>query len=213
MSRFGRLAKRSLGRLLWVETYRCLRLSWEQARVAAAEPLLPVDVRRLERAELARYASVAEYEISARFLAGIAARDDLCFGAFADGKLVSYRFFAFQPTAIDAHLQFHFTPRWIYAYKAFTLPGWRGKQLHRQLFLRSVPHLARWVQGLREPLGFVTLVLRDNLSSTAALERLGFSPWESFSVLRLLGHPRLVSPASDEAASFHIELMRDGPPA
>ncbi len=208
-ARVRRLARRSVGRLLWVETYRCLKLPWKQAQAAGAAgagEAMPVEVRPLERSDLERYGKEAEYEISPRFLEGIAARDDVCFGAFAGGKLVSYRFFALRATAIDAHLRFRFPLRWIYAYKAFTHPAWRGKRLHRLLFLRSLPEVCRWLQGLREPLGFVTLVLSDNAPSSSALVRLGFSPFESFSVLRIGSRPRLVSPSEDEARGFYIEL-------
>jgi len=178
-----RLAKRSFGRWIWLETYRCLRLPWKQAQAAgttAAESAVPVEVRRLERSDLQRYSNETEYEISPQFLDGIASRDDLCCGAFVGGKLVSYRFFAVRPTAIDSYLRFHFPLRWIYAYKAFTHPSWRGRRLHRQLFLRSLPEVGRWLHGLHEPLGFVTLVVTDNIPSSSALARLGFSPFESF---------------------------------
>ena len=197
-----RLAKRLLAPLLWRETYRCLRMPWPEAPTPAAAST-PVEVRVLDRSDLARYSRDARYEISARFLDGIAARDDLCVAAFSGQELVSYRFFAAQPTDIDAHLRFHFPPGWIYAYKAFTHPAWRGRRLHREVFLRSLPEVSRW---LREPLGFVTLVLSDNESSAKALARVGFEPFTSFSVLRLLSRPRRVS-AEHEGMEFRISLQ------
>jgi len=208
-ARVRRLAKRALGRFVWRETYRCLRLPWNQAQRAAAvvdEPAVPVEVRQLERSDLQRYVTESEYGISPQFLDGIAAREDLCFGAFVGGKLVSYRFFAVRPTAIDSYLRFHFPRRWIYAYKAFTHPSWRGRHLHRQLFLRSLPEVGRWLHGLHEPHGFVTLVLSDNIPSSSALTRLGFSPFKSFAVLRILSRPRLIRPLEGEGTDFHIEL-------
>lgn len=207
---FGRrLAKRALGRWVWLETYRCLRLPWQEAQAAAeaaAESAVPVEVRQLERSDLQRYGSQIEYEISPRFLDAIASRDDLCCGAFVGGQLVSYRFFAARPTAIDSYLRFRFPQRWVYAYKAFTHPSWRGRRLHRQLFLGSLREVGRWLHGLREPLGFVTLVVSDNVASSSALERLGFAQFKSFSVLRIRSRPRLVSPPEDEGADFCIEL-------
>jgi hypothetical protein len=152
----------------------------------------------LDRPDLARYSREALYEISPRFLEGIAGREDLCVAAFSGQDLVSYRFFALQPTDVDAHLRFHFPPGWIYAYKAFTHPAWRGRRLHREVFLRSLPAVSRWARGLRAPLGFVTLVLSDNDSSARALARVGFSPFTSFSVLRILSRPRVVSASAEE---------------
>ena len=204
-----RAAKRLLGPLLWRETYRCLTLPWDQARALPAQasgPAREVDVRLLEREELRRYSREGAYEISAAFVDGLAGRDDLCFGAFAAGRLAAYRFFALRPTAIDAHLRFHFPPRWIYAYKAFTLPAWRGHRLHRELFVRSLPELGRWLGGLEPPLGFVTLVMSDNPSSAAALGRLGFAPVASFPVLRVRRRPRVIAPPPAEPEGFRIEV-------
>jgi len=202
-----RAAKRLLGPLLWRETYRCLTLPWKQAQAAAASagPAVAVEVRQLPRAELRQYSRDPGYEISQRFLEGVAERDDLCFGAFVEGNLASYRFFAREPTAIDAHLRFHFPMHWIYAYKAFTHPLWRGKRLHRELFLRSVPQLRQWRKDSLEPHGVVTLVMSDNPASATALGRVGFSPCDSFSVIRIGSRPRWVSPPTDAAKGFYIE--------
>ena len=202
-----RAAKRFLGPLFWKETYRCLRLPWKEAEAAlaaAGSAPGPAEVRVLDRAELRRYAAEPRYEISGAFLNGIAARDDLCFGAFVRGELAAYRFFALRPTAIDAHLEFRFPARWIYAYKAFTLQAWRGKRLHRELFVGSLPEVRRWLAGLQEPLGFVTLVMADNPASAAALSRLGFRPFDSFAVVRLRARPRLIMPSADDARGFAI---------
>jgi hypothetical protein len=181
-----------------------MRLPWPDPAEAAASA--PFEVRVLDRSDLARYSRETLYEISARFLEGIAARDDLCVAAFSGSQLVSYRFFALQATDIDAHLRFQFPPGWIYAYKAFTHPAWRGRRLHREVFLRSLPQVSRWLPGPRAPLGFVTLVLSDNAASAKALARVGFEPFTSFAVLRVLSRPRLVEPA-DEGMEFRITLQ------
>lgn len=204
-----RAAKRLLGPLIWRETYRCLALPWDRAGALAAQTkgaAPELQVRLLEREDLRRTSRDSAYEISAAFLDGIAGRDDLCFGAFVDGRLAAYRFFALQPTAIDAHLRFHFPPRWIYAYKAYTLPAWRGKRVHRELFVRSLPELGRRLGGLEAPLGFVTLVMSDNRSSATALGRLGFGLVDSFSVLRVRTRPRVVTPSRAQPDGFRIEV-------
>lgn len=202
-----RLAKRALGGWIWRDTYRCLRLPWRQAASPGAPAGEGIELRALERSELERYGAQAAYELSPRFLAGQAARDDLCFGAFAGGRLASYCFFALQPTDIDASLRFRFAARWIYVYKAFTHPAWRGRRLQQQVFRGAQPAVRRWLQG-REPChGFVTLVAADNLASLNAFARLGFGQAESFRVLRIRSRARLVSPRADERAPFGVELI------
>jgi hypothetical protein len=71
------------------------------------------------------------------------------------------------------------------------------------LFLGSLPEVEQWKPA---PLGFVTLVMSDNESSAKALARVGFEPFASFSVLRVLSRPRLVEPA-DDAMEFRITLQ------
>ena len=61
-------------------------------------------------------------------------------------------------------------------------------------------------EPLREPLGFVTLVLSDNASSAKALGRVGFEPFTSFSVWRVLSLPRRVS-SEHQAMDFRITLQ------
>jgi hypothetical protein len=209
MRNIGAAARSLARRWLWVETYRCLRLPWRQAQIAAAavaEPSVPVEVRQLPRSELEGYSNAAEYDFSRRFLHGIASRDDVCFGAFAGDKLVSYCFFAVMPTDIDAYLRFHFPQRWIYVYKVFTHPAWRGRRLQQQVFLRALPGMSGWLSGLRQPAGFVTLAITDNVPSLSAFARLGFTPFESFRVLRVRSRPRLLSPSEDEPTDFYVEL-------
>lgn len=209
MSFARRLAKRSIGQWIWLETYCCLRLPWKQAQMAASAlgpPGGEIGFRLLERSELHMYGKEGGYDFSAQFLGGLASRDDLCFGAFAGGKLVGYCFFALRPTAIDSYLRFHFAERWIYVYKAFTHPAWRGKRLQQELFLRAMPSVGDWLRGLRDPLGFVTLVVADNKPSLRAFARLGFAPFESFPVFRIRSRPRLLLADEDERGAFCIHM-------
>jgi hypothetical protein len=202
-----RLAKRVLARWVWLETYRCLRLPWDEAQ-AAADDAAPqaLEFRPVERSELLGYGARGEHDFSPPFLQGLASRDDLCYGAFASGQLVAYCFFAVMPTAIDAQLRFHFPERWIYVYKAFTHPSWRGRRLQPRLFVRALPQVGQWAKGMREPLGFVTLVAGDNTPSLSAFARIGFVRFETFPVLRLRSRPRVLrSAAGDDAKAFYIE--------
>jgi hypothetical protein len=62
----------------------------------------------------------------------------------------------------------------------------------------------RWLHGLRQPLGFVTLVVTDNAASMSAFARLGFKSFESFAVLRIRSRPRLISPP-EERTELYVE--------
>jgi len=136
----------------------------------------------VERSELARLSAAGFSGISQKFLGGIERTPDVCFGAFAGEALVSYVFFApASPIPIDARLQFAFPADWIYVYKAFTEPAWRGKRLLHQVLTHAMTRLG--------PHRFVTLVVAGNQASRKAFERCGFRPAQRFPVWRVLSRP------------------------
>lgn len=185
------LARRIRKRLApWIEwqRFQCLTLPWQEAEHRrAALPAAPpgIAVRRIDRPELERLAQDPANDISAAFLRTLQGRDDLCFGAFAGPRLAAYGFFAHAPTAIDPHLRFVFDESWVYIYKAFTRPDWRGRRLWPQVLLSALPELHAWRNGRVALAGLVTLVLADNPPSLRAFARLGFRRQAQMPVLRL----------------------------
>ena len=177
----------------WIrrEVYECLTLDRQSAcRLGSPTGAGPsaAQVRAIERTELAGFSAIPEYSISRRFLEGLEARADRCFGAFIDGELASYAFFAPQsPTAIDESLRFEFAEGWTYVYKCFTLPRWRGRRLLPLVLASAMAELA--ATGSRSTRGFVTLVVRGNHASRKSLERCGFEPRLDFPVWRVLSRP------------------------
>jgi GNAT superfamily N-acetyltransferase len=171
------------------QVYECLTLNWPATvRPSSGEPAAGVEVKELQHAELARLRSISALEVSEKFVRSLAPRPDRCFGAFVGDALVSYVFFApASPTAIDEHLRFQFPRGWIYVYKAFTLPAWRGKRLLPHLLIEAMSHLQQ-----RQ---FVTLVVSENRNSRKAFEHCGFQLIERFPVWRVMSRPvRLTTP-------------------
>ena len=178
--RVSRVVRALFGR----EVYECLTMDWpgEEQRAAAGLPPSDVQIRAVERSELARLSAAGFSGISQKFLRGIEGAPDVCFGAFAGEALVCYVFFApASPIAIDARLQFAFPADWIYVYKAFTQPAWRGKRLLHQVLKHAMARLG--------PHRFVTLVIAGNQASRKAFERCGFRPVQRFPVWRVLSRP------------------------
>ena len=211
----GSIARRLRSRIApWIEwqSYQCLTLSWRKAqfaRAALTEPPVPLELRRLHRSDLLRLAGDPVYDFSLRFLQGLESRDDPCFAAFAGGELVSYGFFSAAPTDIDEYLRFHFPIRWLYVYKGFTHPAWRGRRLRPFVLLNALPALLEWLGPVSEPVGLVTLVLSNNHSSLNALNRIGFSLETQFPMLRIRERPWLISLPPEEQEDFYIEKIEN----
>jgi len=209
----GRTRRRLASWIAW-QSYRCLTQRWEgaqRARSALDEPLLPARIRPLERPELRRFARDPAYEVSARFLERLEPRRDLCLAAFVGAELACYGFVSAAPTEIDERLRFHFPRGWLYVYKAFTHPRFRGKRLLSEVFLRGLSFVEDWLGAAGRPLGFVTLVLSGNEASLRAFGRIGFQPAERFAVLRLRCWPYAFAMPGRERSGFFIEKIRSAP--
>jgi GNAT superfamily N-acetyltransferase len=194
-----------VARLARVDVYRCLTLAGPTPPGLVDVPVKGFAIRVVDRSALAAYSRDARQEISLQFLAGLAGRDDLCFGAFEGEELASYCFFATESTAIDLYLRFCYPLGWIYVYKAFTRPEWRGRGLLRAI-LRDAARTEHWPRLPQEPLGFVTLALTRNRASLEAFGKAGFRPLVDFPVLVFRSRPRTIF-RSDAPAGFAIERL------
>lgn len=111
-------------------------------------------------------------EVSQDFVEWADREKFLGLGAFSDANThgpASYCFFSRIPTAVTPRLQFHFPAHDAYAFKAFTRPESRGKGA-----LGAILAFARAPQS---PLGagtIHTVILRHNLASIRAFEKVGF---------------------------------------
>jgi GNAT superfamily N-acetyltransferase len=180
------------------EVYECLTLNWHGAAELrpATGAASGAQVREVEGADLVRLSGDTALGISAKFLRTIDGRNHHCFAAFVGDTVASYVFFApASPTAIDGHLSFQFPEGWLYVYKAFTVPAWRGKRL--------LPHLLSEAMRRLNQRDFVTLVVSDNHGSRRAFERCGFRVRERFPVWRILSRP--VHVAMPGRSSFCID--------
>ncbi len=159
--------------------YRCLELP---VGVAPAAPpaLAEAECREVGLREMADYADDAVYELDPGFIPQAIARGDCCMGVFAAGRLVSYSFNSGCAIGFHPVLRYRLPPGWIYHFKAFTVPAWRGRRLHALGVAAAVRKFAT------RPAynGLATLVIEANHSSLRSFERLGFRVAHRFFVLR-----------------------------
>jgi len=135
--------------------------------------------REVALQELAPCTSDSAYDLSERFLSDARARADCCIGVFAGEKLVSYSFNSTVPTNIDSGFRYEFPEGWVYHFKAFTLPEWRGQGLHG----RQISAILSKFAGLAGFKGLTTLVVRTNDSSLASFARFYFEPVFRFAIV------------------------------
>lgn len=76
----------------------------------------------------------ADLDLREDAVAAAAARGDLCLGAFADGGLVGYCWFAFAPLPHLDGVWVRFGPDIAWVYKSFVRPSHRGRRIARSLY-------------------------------------------------------------------------------
>ena len=145
-----------------------------------------------------------EYEMSPGFLRQAFAKGDECY-AFLDGSvLANYGWYSNRPTAIDAPgVTLHFDNRYIYMYKGFTHPDYRGQRLHAISMTRALEaYLARGYEGI------VSYVTWNNFSSLKSCYRMGYRDFGNIYMARIFG--RYVTHADRSCALYDFRLEYDG---
>jgi hypothetical protein len=109
------------------------------------------------------------------------AAGDECF-AIRDGKrLAAYGWYSRAGTFhVSDTLQLHFDPRWVYMYRGFTHPAYRGQRLHA--FGMTMALAAYLDRGAR---GFVSVVETWNEASLKSCYRMGYRDFGTIYELRL----------------------------
>lgn len=119
------------------------------------------------------------YEIDPDFVRQALAKGDDCFGVFEGQKLAAYSWYSSQPTLAEDGWQVQCSKKYVYMYKAFTHPAYRGRHLNGF----GVSQAVRAYLGLGFK-GMICYVHPQNLASLKSLGRLGCKPFGSVAYFR-----------------------------
>ena len=153
------------------------------------------------REALYRFAEQPGSELSLKFVQQALSRGNQCFAICDGGSLAAYGWYAFRPTPMDLpEMLLHFDPHWVYRYKGFTLPRYRGQRLHAFGTTQALQHyLARGFWG------FVAYVESTNLDSLKACFRAGYQAFGSICVLQVLGRVATFRSPGCDRLGFRLE--------
>jgi ribosomal protein S18 acetylase RimI-like enzyme len=156
----------------------------------------------LTEAQLRAYAADPATEMSDAFLDGALAKGDQCYAILDAGKLAAYGWYATTPTPVGApELQLHFREDYVYMYKGFTDPRYRGQRLHAIGMTRALREYRR--RGLR---GIVSYVESTNFDSLKSCFRMGYKVFGSIYLARLLGRHFARSSPGCEPYAFRVVI-------
>ena len=125
--------------------------------------------RFCDAAELKLYASDPIYDLDDAFIDHATALGDRCYAFIENGALLSYGWYARHPTGAGRGIVLHFDPAYVYMYKGFTHPRFRGQRLHAIGMASALEAYTN--AGAR---GFVSYVDSANFASLRSCERMGY---------------------------------------
>src|SRR5438046_5921952 len=133
----------------------------------------------LNARELRRYARDPEHELSRQFVNDALARGDRCYAIRDGDALAAYTWYSTSTTPIGIpNLGVSCGGGYVYVYKAFTHPRYRGQRLHA---IGKTQALARYrARGYK---GLVSYVDAGNLESLKSCFRMGCRPFGAVLVL------------------------------
>ena len=122
-------------------------------------------------------------DLPADFIGIASERGDWCY-VYRDGdNIASYGWYTTQACPVVDNVVIHFSPSYVYMYKAFTDPAFRGQRLHAYGMAHA---LKKAVNEGHE--GLIGYVEAHNAPSLKSALRLGYRIFGTCFLIRVLGH-------------------------
>lgn len=194
----GSLAVGAANRVLFLRILRCMRIT-------SVTPSFPtVDARYkggfLDETAIRRLGGDPLLDMSESFISEALSKGDRCYGFLDGDRLINFGWYSLTPTKMSEELQFRFPDGYIYLYKAFTHPDYRGQRLHGIGTLRALEeYLARGFRGI------VCHVHSNNFASLRSSYRMGFVDIGSIGLARVFS--RYVIRPDRECRTFGVSVV------
>lgn len=121
--------------------------------------------------ELSRFAKTdPSLNLDSAFLAEALARGDRCFALVLNGVLAAYAWYAMGPVPLEGRLMAVPLPGYVYMYRAFTAPAFRGRGLYGAGVAAGMRAFKQQQPGFK---GIVSCVEWHHHASLNGLERIG----------------------------------------
>ena len=173
------IATRAINRVIFFRILRCVHIE-----VVDPAYLRVSDRYRcgfLNEGTLLEYSQREEFELS-DFVPKVLAKGDCCFGIQDGNVLANYGWYSNTPTDVYDHLRLNFDRKYIYVYKGFTHPQYRGQRL---LAIGLTMALKEYVdRGFR---GLISVVEANNYDSLKAVYRMGYLHCGDIYLARIFG--------------------------
>lgn len=202
------LTVRTVNRLMLLKIFQGIWIDQVHADFLELEPGFRAEFLAAER--LRAFAQDPETELSDEFLDAALAKGDRCYAILeGENNLAAYGWYSNQPTEASDGLEVVFSPDYMYMYKGYTHPKYRGRRLHAIGMNRALRDFRE--QGY---LGLVSYVESNNFSSLKSCYRMGYNDIGRVLVTRFVGRPLTMTGRGCRQYGFEFRpLAKDGKPA
>lgn len=157
----------------------------------------------LDEARIRELARDPAHGMDEEFVDAVLARGDRCYAIFDGDRLANYCWYARGTTPLEDDLVLHFDTRYVYVYKCWTMPEYRGRRLHGIGMSMALRELAE--DGCRGILAWVESTNYRSLSSGA---RMGHKEFGTIRYARLGGRYLIWEDRGCREHGFHLEVLR-----
>ncbi len=119
--------------------------------------------------QIAHFSHVPQNNLPEEFLQYAAAKGDECYAILDGDRLAAYGWYSWKPTRLSRELTLTFSPKWVYMYRGFTHPDYRGQRLHAIGMARALQYYTN--QGFK---GLISYVELNNFRSLRSVYRMGY---------------------------------------
>ena len=196
------LAYRVLHRLAGYRLLKVMKVTRVDPRFLAGPA--PYGYGFLSGRDLREFTADPAHELSEQFLGEAERRGEECFGVLDGGALAAYGWYAHRATPVYDDLVLHFDPAFVFMYKGYTHPAYRGQRLHA---IGKTRALAAFLERGRR--GLVSFVEADNYRSLKSCYRMGSEDVGRIYVARLLGRPHIWHTGACRAYGVRLQPATD----
>ena len=197
------LVTRAINRVVYYKIFKGLKI--ETIHPGYLEAPAGFEWLALEPEQLHELAKDPAYDFTEAFLSDALAKGDRCYGILDGDVLATYGWYSTNPTETSDDVTLHFNSDYVYMYKGYTLPQYRGRRLYAVAINRALSeYLARGYHGL------VSYIESNNFSSLKSVRRLGYHSFGHVIVLKLLGRPWIVTSPGCRRLGFYFRRTRHG---
>lgn len=163
-------------------------------------------IRFLTEAEVRKFAENPILDLDKSYVDESLANGDQCLAILDGDNLASYGWAGTGPTKITGEFNLNVTSDWVYMYRGFTNPAYRGRRLQGIGMAHAVKTFA--AQGYK---GITSIVASTNAASLKSCERSGYSHKSRIYLVGHRNHFFAFHTAGGDAIEAWVTSRREGP--